>query len=79
MVKKSGESKDIFKIWGDSYNVVSKMWEDSYVNLYKPWIESTGVLLDKAAKLQSEATAESYNMTFGYFEIFTNLNCTITP
>lgn len=60
MVKKSGESKDIFNIWADSYNVVSKTWEDSYINLYKPWIESTGVLLDKAAKLSTEVRAESY-------------------
>src|SRR5574341_445390 len=54
------ERKDVFRIWADSYAVVSKMWEDYYVNLYKPWIESTSVLLDKAGEISKEATAEKY-------------------
>ncbi|VVB84361.1 Poly(R)-hydroxyalkanoic acid synthase subunit (PHA_synth_III_E) [uncultured archaeon] len=74
----SGEKKDIFRIWADSYTAVSRIWEDSYTILYKPWIESSGALLDKAAELSKEATAEkyrefydewmkSYQNTFGKF------------
>ncbi len=78
MSQESGEKKDVFRILADSYVTVSKMWEDSYTNLYKPWIESSGALLDKAAELSKEATAEkyrefydewmkSYQNTFGKF------------
>jgi hypothetical protein len=60
MSQESGEKKDVFRIWADSYVAVSKMWEDSYTNLYKPWIESSGALLDKATELTREASAEKY-------------------
>ena len=56
----SGEKKDIFKVWADSYTSVSKMWEESYVNLYKPWIESTAEMFEKAVDLSKEATPEKY-------------------
>lgn len=56
----SGEKKDIFKVWVDSYTSVSKMWEESYVNLYKPWIESTAEMFEKAVDLSKEATPEKY-------------------
>lgn len=58
--EKSGEKRDLFKIWADSYAAVSKIWEDSCVNIYKPWIESTGEMFDKAVELSKEATPEKY-------------------
>ncbi|MCX9012663.1 MAG: hypothetical protein OIN66_16280 [Candidatus Methanoperedens sp.] len=58
------ERKDVFRIWADSYAVVSKMWEDSYENLYKPWIESTGTMLDKTVELSKEPTPERYRDFF---------------
>lgn len=64
MSQESGEKKDVFRIWADSYVAVSRMWEDSYTNLYKPWIESSGTLLDKAAELTKEASAEKYREFF---------------
>ena len=67
MVKKTeerkdttGEKKDIFKTWADSYTEVSKTWEDSYLKLYKPWIESTGEMFEKATLLSKEATPQKY-------------------
>ncbi|MCE8425890.1 MAG: hypothetical protein J5U17_08950 [Candidatus Methanoperedens sp.] len=56
----SGEKKDIFKVWADSYTSVSKIWEESYVNLYKPWIESTGEMYVKAVNLSKGTTPEKY-------------------
>ncbi len=58
--EESGEKKDVFRTWADSYAAASKMWEDSYMNLYKPWIESTGQLFEKAVDLSKEATPEKY-------------------
>lgn len=54
----SGEKKDIFKVWVDSYTSVSKMWEESYVNLYKPWIESTAEMFEKAVDLKGSHARE---------------------
>ena len=56
----SGQKKDIFKTWADSYSAVSKMWEDSYENLYKPWIESSSKMFEKSVELSKEATPEKY-------------------
>jgi hypothetical protein len=58
------EKKDFFKIWEDSYAIVSKMWDDSYANLYKPWIESTGALFEKAIEISKEDRAENYKEFF---------------
>ncbi|KCZ71636.1 hypothetical protein ANME2D_02371 [Candidatus Methanoperedens nitroreducens] len=60
MREEGEERKDIFRIWADSYDVVSRMWEDTYINLYKPWIESTEEMYSKAAELSRNATPDNY-------------------
>ncbi len=55
-----GPKTDVFKMWTESYSLVSKMWEDSYANLYDPWIQSAGKLFDKATEVSRQSTPEKY-------------------